>query len=57
MWPADRSWCLATEVDFDSTLIGGPRALIEAVLHAPGVEAWPVSENDDLTIRGDLLNG
>jgi hypothetical protein len=25
-WPADHAWCVATEVDFDSTFIGGSRA-------------------------------
>jgi hypothetical protein len=56
LWPADRSWCLATEIDFDSTLIGGPQELIDALLQCPGLEAWPVSPADDLTFDGDLLN-
>jgi hypothetical protein len=56
LWPADRSWCLATEIDFDSTLIGGPQELIDALLHRPGLEAWPVSPADDLSFDGDLLN-
>ena len=30
LWPADRAWCLASEIDFDSTLIGGSRALSTA---------------------------
>jgi hypothetical protein len=36
LWAADESWLLATEIDFDSTLIGGSRPLIDAVLNAPG---------------------
>lgn len=56
LWPHDRRWCLATEIDFDSTLIGGPAELVEAVLAAPGLEAWPVAEDDDLSVRGDHLN-
>ncbi len=31
-WPADRAWCVASEIDFDSTLVGGTRALIAAIL-------------------------
>ncbi|WP_343708813.1 hypothetical protein, partial [Mycobacterium sp.] len=28
-WPADHNWCVATEVDYDSTIIGGTRELID----------------------------
>ncbi|MCI2237229.1 hypothetical protein MO973_04100 [Paenibacillus sp. TRM 82003] len=56
LWPADRSWCLATEIDFDSTLIAGPVDLIDAVLAAPALEAWPVHEDDDLSAFADHLN-
>jgi hypothetical protein len=31
--------------------------LIDAVLAAPGLEAWPVGPDDDLTHTGDLVNG
>lgn len=56
VWPADRSWCLASEIDFDSTLIAGPVELIEAVLAAPALEAWPVGAGDDLSAFADHLN-
>ncbi|WP_432548369.1 hypothetical protein [Kineococcus sp. SYSU DK004] len=52
LWPADRSWCLGTDIDLDSTVVGGPTALVDAVLAAPGVEAWPVGEDDDLSPWG-----
>ena len=56
LWPADRSWCVASEIDFDSTLIAGPVQLIEAVLAAPALEAWEVHEDDDLSAVADHLN-
>ncbi|NAZ86331.1 hypothetical protein [Kineococcus indalonis] len=56
LWPLDRSWCLASEIDFDSTLIGGSAELIKAVLAAPGLEAWQVTEDDDLGLFADTLN-
>ncbi|MFR9802785.1 hypothetical protein ACL02T_10835 [Pseudonocardia sp. RS010] len=55
-WPQDRSWCVATEIDFDSTLIGGSRRLIDAVLACLGLEAWPVSPGDSLAWDADTLN-
>jgi hypothetical protein len=47
-WPADRAWCVATEVDFDSTLVGGSTELIAAILAEPDLEVWEVEPDDDL---------
>lgn len=55
-WPSDRSWCVATEIDFDSTLVAGSPALIDTVLAAPGLEAWPVESWDAVGSDGDTLN-
>jgi hypothetical protein len=55
-WPADRTWCAGTEIDFDSTLVGGSAELVEAVLAAPGLEAWPVGPGDSLTADADRIN-
>lgn len=38
-------------------MIAGPSELIDAVLAAPGVEAWAVGPEDSLAITGDLVNG
>jgi hypothetical protein len=56
LWPVDRSWCLATEIDFDSTLVGGSRELVDALLQAPGLEVWAVDAAGDLTFGGDAVN-
>jgi hypothetical protein len=56
LWPADRSWLLATEIDFDSTLVGGSTHLVQELLQATPLEAWPVGIDDDLTIDGDRIN-
>jgi hypothetical protein len=48
MWPADRSWCVATEIDFDSTLVGGTEELVESLLATDGLEAWRVDVSDTL---------
>jgi len=55
-WPADRAWCAATELDFDSTLIGGTRELIEAILAAPGLDAWRLEPDDSLAADEDVIN-
>jgi hypothetical protein len=55
-WPADRAWCVATEIDFDSTLVGGSSDLIQTVLDAPGLDAWRVSPEDSLAADADHVN-
>ncbi|GAA1623586.1 hypothetical protein [Georgenia ruanii] len=56
-WPADRAWCVATEIDFDSTLVGGTPEAIAAVLAAPALEAWRVEPGDSLQSDADVING
>lgn len=57
LWPADRSWFVATEIDLDSTLVAGPQALVDAVVAAPDLEAWAVTPDSDLGWTGDQVNG
>ena len=56
LWPADRAWCAATEVDLDSTLVAGTAELAAAVLAHPDLEAWPVALADSLAPGGDRIN-
>lgn len=56
IWPADKSWFVSTEVDFDSTLVGGTSKLIEAVLGSSKLEAWQVEPSDSLAINADKIN-
>ncbi|MCZ2402756.1 hypothetical protein IV498_06040 [Paenarthrobacter sp. Z7-10] len=55
-WPADRAWCLATEIDFDSTLVGGSAELIAAVVEHPGLEALEVGVETSLHWDADTVN-
>lgn len=40
-WPADRAWCVASEVDLCWTYVGGSVRLIEELLADPALEALP----------------
>lgn len=42
-WPDDNVWCVSTEVDRDSTLIGGNPELIDAITASPLLEALPIA--------------
>jgi hypothetical protein len=56
LWPANRAWFLASEIDFDSTLIGGSRALVDVIIAHPELEAAEVTEDTDLSSTADLIN-
>ncbi|MDR1790366.1 MAG: hypothetical protein LBR20_01650 [Propionibacteriaceae bacterium] len=55
-WPADHSWVLANEIDFDTAIVAGSAALIEVLQHTPGMEALPISLTDKLYSDSDLIN-
>lgn len=56
IWPSDHSWLVASEVDFDSTLVGGSAELIEAIIESPALEAWIVEPTTSLTCDADKIN-
>jgi hypothetical protein len=57
LWPDDRAWIVATEIDGFSTYFGGPKGCVDRVLTSPLLEAVP----SDLAHRfdgiGDPING
>lgn len=56
LWPADHAWIVASEIDWDSTIVAGSRSLVDAVLADERFEAYAVDEEADLTWEGDLVN-
>lgn len=56
LWPEDRSWVSVTEVDFDSTVVGGSRALIDDLFADDGLEVLPLPMEAALTWDADEVN-
>ena len=56
IWPDDRSWCLATEIDLNTSYIGGCAALIRDVLESEHLAVWPSAPEDDITFGSDTIN-
>ncbi|UOE42946.1 hypothetical protein [Agromyces larvae] len=56
IWPDDLAWVLVSEIDFDSTVVGGTAACIADLLAVPGIEAAEIPEGADLSIVGDRVN-
>ena len=42
-WPTDHAWCVATEIDYDSTLVGGTRELVIDITNSPHLESLPIA--------------
>jgi hypothetical protein len=55
-WPEDKSWCVATEIDLDSTFVAGSAELIADVLDDPSLETWPARPEDRIDWAADEIN-
>jgi hypothetical protein len=45
-WPDDRAWCVATEIDFTWSYVGGSSACIEQILGDSDLEAIPTNPEE-----------
>lgn len=55
-WPDDRAWCVASEIDFPYTYVGGSRRLIEEVLANPLLEALQSALHHGINANSDRVN-
>jgi hypothetical protein len=55
-WPDDHAWCVATEIDLDSTYIGASEACIEELLASFELESARLSLTAGITAFSDTLN-
>jgi hypothetical protein len=55
-WPDDHSWCVATEIDLDSTYVGGTEGCINRIMTDPGLESFPAQLEDRVDLGADELN-
>lgn len=56
VWPADASWAVVSEIDFDSTVVATTAAHAAAILSDPRLEALPLTSDASLTWTGDTIN-
>lgn len=56
IWPDDHAWVSVTEVDYDSTIVGGQPELVRALVADPNLEAHVIREDADLTWDADEAN-
>jgi hypothetical protein len=55
-WPDDRAWCVATEIDLDSTYVGGSAECIAALMADPALETFPAALHDRVDFGSDTIN-
>jgi hypothetical protein len=55
-WPEDRTWFVATEIDFDSTFVGGDDGLIAALISDKRLEALPIALSARADAAADRMN-
>jgi hypothetical protein len=55
-WPADRAWCVATDIDLTTTYVGGSAACIAELAATPGLEVHPAAPGDRVDHDADRLN-
>ena len=55
-WPDDRAWCVATEIDLDTTYIGCTDACRDEILAAPELETFPIDPATRIDWYGDPVN-
>jgi hypothetical protein len=55
-WPDDQVWCVASEIDFPYTYVGGSKALIDDILRHPDLEALPATVEDGVNANSDKIN-
>lgn len=56
MWPNDRQWYAAAEIDFDSTLVACSTDAARALASHEGLEAYTVATTDSLQFDADTIN-
>lgn len=56
IWCDDPSWWITTDIDLNTSYIGGDKKLIQEVLGSPTLEALPVTVDDGITTCSDRVN-
>jgi hypothetical protein len=55
-WPDDHAWCVATEIDLNSTYIACDETCRDEIVALNNVEALPIDPATGISFRSDLLN-
>jgi hypothetical protein len=55
-WPADRAWCVASDVDLQSTYLGASAGCIKQLVQDAQLEVLPVCADQSVAMDADTIN-
>jgi hypothetical protein len=55
-WPDDHAWCVATEIDFNTSYVGCGEACRDEILTLTDVEAKTIEPSSGITLASDTVN-
>ena len=55
-WPDDRAWCIATDVDLNSTYVGCDDVCADEIIAVPEIEALIIDPATGIDFASDVLN-
>ena len=55
-WPEDRTWCISTDIDLDSTYVGAQERCVTALAEDSRFEVLPTSLDAPVYLAADTLN-
>ena len=55
-WPEDRAWCVATDVDLETSYLGASKAGVDALMDKAGVEVMRVAAHQSVGEDADDIN-
>jgi hypothetical protein len=55
-WPDDRSWCVATDVDLQTTYVGASAECVNQLLQDDQLEVMQVPPDQSVSIDADTVN-
>jgi hypothetical protein len=55
-WPEDRSWCVASDVDLQTSYLGATAECVQHLIDDGELEILPVSPDQSVTIHADTIN-
>jgi hypothetical protein len=55
-WPDDHAWCVATEIDLNTTYIGCTESCRDDILDSAALDALPIDPATGISFMSDLVN-
>lgn len=55
-WSDDRAWCVASDVDLQSTYLGASAECVQRLIHDGQLEVLPIGADQSVAMDADTIN-